>query len=86
MSSANGPIAALSAEEPATDTSKVERVIHRSTRTMAESEDKVRDTLRDDILASVHDDFVSMADVRTYVFGGLLASQIADLPAALSTA
>ena len=53
---------------------------------MAESEDKVRDTLRDDILASVHDDFVSMADVQACMFGGLLASQIADLPAALSTA
>ena len=40
---------------------------------MAESEDNVRDTLRDDILASGHDDFVSMADVQACIFGGLLA-------------
>jgi hypothetical protein len=40
---------------------------------MAESEDTVRDTLRDDILASGHDDFVSMADVQACIFGGLLA-------------
>ena len=31
---------------------------------MAESEDNARDALRDDILASGHDDFVSMADVQ----------------------
>ncbi len=30
------------------------RVIHRGTRTIAESEDNARDTLRDDILASGH--------------------------------
>ena len=40
---------------------------------MAESEDNVRDTLRDDILASGHDDFVSMADVQACIFDGLLA-------------
>ena len=39
---------------------------------MAESEDNVRDTLRDDILASGHDDFVSMADVQACIFDGLL--------------
>ena len=40
---------------------------------MAESEDNARDTLRDDILASGHDDFVSMADVQACIFDGLLA-------------
>ena len=40
---------------------------------MAESGDNARDTLRDDILASGHDDFVSMADVQACIFDGLLA-------------
>jgi hypothetical protein len=40
---------------------------------MVESEDNARDILRDDILASGHDDFVSTAAVQACIFGGLLA-------------
>ena len=40
---------------------------------MTEPETSAQDTLRDDILASGHDDFVSMADVQACIFGGLSA-------------
>jgi hypothetical protein len=40
---------------------------------MTEPGTTAQDTLRDDILASGHDDFVSMADVQACIFGGLLA-------------
>jgi hypothetical protein len=40
---------------------------------MTEPGTTAQDTLRDDILASGHDDFVSMADVQACIFDGLLA-------------
>jgi hypothetical protein len=40
---------------------------------MTEPGTSAQDTLRDDILASGHDDFVSMADVQACIFDGLLA-------------
>jgi Bacterial self-protective colicin-like immunity len=40
---------------------------------MTEPRNTARDSLRDDILASGHDDFVSMADVQACIFDGLLA-------------
>jgi hypothetical protein len=40
---------------------------------MTEPRSTTRETLRDDILASGHDDFVSMADVQACIFDGLLA-------------
>jgi hypothetical protein len=43
-------------------------------RTMTEPGATARDTLRDDILASGHNDFVSMADVQACLCGGLLAN------------
>ncbi len=40
---------------------------------MTEPGTTAQDTLRDDILACGHDDFVSMADVQACIFDGLLA-------------
>jgi hypothetical protein len=45
---------------------------------MTEPGATARDTLRDDILASGHDDFVSMADVQACLCGGLLAELSAE--------
>ena len=39
---------------------------------MTEPGTSAQDTLRDDILASGHDDFVSMADVQACIFDGFL--------------
>jgi hypothetical protein len=40
---------------------------------MSEPRTVTKDALREDILASGHDDFVSMADVQACIFDGLLA-------------
>jgi hypothetical protein len=52
------------------------RVDH--TRTMTEPETTAQDSLRDSILASGHNDFVSMADVQACICGGLLAELSAE--------
>jgi len=45
---------------------------------MTEPGTTARDTLRRDILASGHNDFVSMADVQACICGGLLAELSAE--------
>jgi hypothetical protein len=45
---------------------------------MTEPRSAAQETLRDDILASGHDDFVSMADVQACICGGFLAELSAE--------